>query len=159
MSIPLSMQYRQFVFILPSVSGSSRASVVTKRITRRQCKRRRVKEQEREREDEDVLNGKLNNSKHFIKAQTSYFPLLHLRLCTLLLRLSNYCVCHKFPLSPWAPLHLAFTPTVLVNLPVSLKHALRSRQRMKDEQVVQSTLSVQFSKSTMVQAVQSFSTV
>ena len=153
------MQYRPFVSILPSVSGSSRASVVTKRITRRQYKRRRVKEQEREREDEDVLNGKLNNSEHFIKAQTSYFPLLHLRLCTLLLHLSNYRVCHKFPLSSWAPLHLAFTPTVLVNLLVSLKHVLRSRQRMKDEQVVQSTPSVQFSKSTVIQALQSFSTV
>jgi len=44
LSISLSMQYRRFVFILPSVSGSSRASVVTKRITRRQYKRKRVKE-------------------------------------------------------------------------------------------------------------------
>lgn len=99
LSVPLSLQYRRFVFSLPSMCGSSGASVVSKRITRRQYKRRRVKEQERLREDEDILNGKLNNSKHFIEAQTSYFPLLHLRLCTLLLHLSNYRVCYKFPLS------------------------------------------------------------
>jgi len=73
----------------PSVFGRSRASVVSKRITRRRYKRRWVKEQGRERVYEDILNGKLNNSKHFIKDQTSYFPLLHLRLCTLLLHLSN----------------------------------------------------------------------
>ena len=60
-TFPLSMQYRRFVFILSPVSGSSRTTVVTKRITRRQCKQRRVREQEREREDEDILNGKLND--------------------------------------------------------------------------------------------------
>jgi len=159
LSVPLRLQYRRFVFSLPSMCGSSGASVVSQRITRRQSKRRRVKEQERLREDEDILNGKLNNSKHFIEAQTSYFPLLHLRLCTLLLHLSNYRVCYKFPLSSWVPLHLAFTPTVLVNLPVSLKHVLRSRQRPKDEQVVQSTPSVQFNKSTVVQDLESLATV
>lgn len=99
-SFSFHMQYRQFVSVLPSVSGNLRATVVTKRITRRQCKQTRVTEKEREREDEDILNGKLNNFEHFIKAQTSYLPLLFpLRLSTILLQLSNYRVCHKFPLN------------------------------------------------------------